>query len=120
MTVTGNSNFEPDDSAVTIVRISVDCDVFCKEAGQLTSPDTLQLTPVWVKVTDVVMVTRSCRLRSSGAVVIFAASAVVSVFDSAQILAITVLQIGTEVSGIGPQKSVPMATVAPALAPSAS
>lgn len=85
-------------------------------------PIERQLMPVWMNSLVMVFVTRSCLLLYSGAVVMTPDEAVAGVgaFSPAHKLAISVYQTGTEVSGIGPQVSFPIATVAPALAPTAS
>jgi hypothetical protein len=115
--VTGNVASEPEGTAVTRVLVTVFFEVDCNETGQFTSPVDWHTVAVYVTSVLVVVVVRSF--------LAFIVAAVAATLDAAVALRVTahaspmvVYQIGICVLGVGPHVCSPIATVAPAFAPS--
>lgn len=112
--VAGNVAAEPEGTAVTRVLVTVFFDVDCSETGQFTSPVDRHAVAVYVTSVLVVMVVKSFLAITVAA----ALAAAVALPVAAQTPARVVYQIGICVLGVGPQVCSPIASVAPAFAPS--
>jgi hypothetical protein len=115
--VAGNVASEPEGTAVTKVLVTVFLEVDCSETGQFTSPVDRHTVAVYVTSVLIVVVVRS-PLAVIVAAVAAALAAAVALLVTAHASFMVVYQIGIWVSGVGPHVCSPIASVAPAFAPS--
>jgi hypothetical protein len=112
--VAGNVASEPEGTAVTKVLVTVFLEVDCSETGQFTSPVDRHTVAVYVTLVLIVVV-----VKSPLAVIVAAvAAAAVALPVTAHTSFMVVYQIGIWVLGVGPHVCSPIASVAPAFAPS--
>jgi len=117
--VAGNVASEPEGTAVTKVLVTVFLEVDCSETGQFTSPVDRHTVAVYVtSVLIVVVVVVGWPLAVIVAAVAAVLAAAVALPVTAHTSPIVVYQIGIWVLGVGPHVCSPMASVAPAFAPS--
>jgi len=114
--VAGNVASEPEGTAVTKVLVTVFFEVDCSETGQFTSP--VDRHTVAVCVTSVLVVVVRSSLAIIVAAVAAALAAAVALPVTAHASRMVVYQIGIWVLGEGPHVCSPIASVAPAFAPS--
>lgn len=107
----------PEPQGTTDVKVLVTITVDCDRTGQFTSPGDTHTVAVYVTSVLVVVVNRSS-LATIGAVVAAALAVTGVLLVTAHASPIVVYQIGIEVLGVGPQVRSPIASVAPAFAPS--